>query len=643
MEQWEKHGILTYWMKKVFVYLDRYYLPDHKLPSLSQTGLLIFKQHVFEKINVDIVRTIFELIEAEREGEVVDWIKLKKILYCYRMMGLTNATIEKVEKSNELVWQGTANLQYYKEMFEKEFIRQTTDFYKKQADQWIQNCSCPEYVSAALASLKKEEDKVLNFLDKETRPKLLESLEIVLIDEKAQALTEKERTGVADMLKEKRQDELKKLYSLLARKQNTLQYIYDKMKPYIEGRGRAVVGDKEVLRDPFLFINKLLELKKEMDDMVREAFSNHPSFMQTRDRAFQSFMNDCAYTPSFLGEYVDMLMKQGLKGKEADMEQYIDDVFDLFKLLKQKDAFTARHQQLYALRLLQNTSISQDAEEMLISRLKIELGAQYVSKLVQMGVDMKNSRDMTENFRKKDHKGIVKGIEMTVKVLTTGLWGEQKNSGCKLPPEIKSCIDSFEVFYKQNHTGKNLAWIAGQGDCEIKTTFAPKPYTLIVTVYQTAILCLFNSQPTYTFTEIKAQTGLPEEDLAAHLFPLMNPKLGKLLIKENLKTPKCLPNEKITLNTGFGSSSLRLTLIPVVHQAKVSTNILWGIEISARAQQRHRQGCKGTEQAAYHCNPGTVGKDNEGSEEGEAQRAYQRSYQTNQLLQAGASNDKAAD
>ena len=569
MSQWEKQGILTYWLKKIFAYLDRYYLPDRKLKSLSQTGLNIFKEQVFEKINKVIVKTIFELIEAEREGEVVDWVKLKKILYCYRMMGLTSATIEKEEKTGELVWQGVQNLQYYKDMFEGEFIKQTTEFYKKQSDTWIMNYSCPEYINAAAAALKKEEDKVLNFLDKETRPKLLLSLENVLVEANAQILCDKERTGVADMFKDKRQDELKKLFTLLSRKANTLHCVYDKMKPYIESRGKAVIGDKEVLKDPILFINKLLELKKEMDSMVQDAFSNNAAFMQTRDRAFQTFMNDCVYTPSFLGEYVDMLMKQGLKGKEAEMEKYIDDVFDLFKLLKQKDAFTTRHQQLYALRLLQNTSVSQDAEEMLISKLKIELGAQYVSKLVQMGVDIRNSRETTENFKKKPHKGVVKGIEMTVKVLTTGLWSEQKNSRCILPVEIKNCCIEFENYYKQNHTGKNLSWIAGLGDCEVKTLFALKPYTLIVTVYQASVLTLFNEKTVYTFNELKEKTGLPDEDLGAHLFPLMNPKLGKLLIKENLKTPKCIPEEKITLNVAYQSTSLRLTLIPNIHQAKV--------------------------------------------------------------------------
>lgn len=401
LTQWDKHTILTYYLKKVFTYLDRFYLPDSRLPTLSQTGLTIFKENVFNNVYKIIVKTIFELIEAEREGEVVDWNKLKKILYCYRTMGLTGASVEKDEVTQERMWQGTQNLQYYKEVFEGEFINQTTEFYKKQADQWIVTVSCPEYVNSALAAIKKEEDKVLNFLDKETRPMLLSSLENVLVQNHAQALTEKEKTGVVDMFKDKRQDELKKLFILLSKRQDTLQYIFNKMKPYIEQRGMAIVDDKEVMKDPILFTTKLIELKREMDAMVDNAFSNHPSFMQTRDKAFQTFMNECAFTPTFLAEYVDMLMRVGLKGKAAETENIIGEAFELFKLLKQKDAFTARHQQLYALRLLQNTSISQDAEEMLISKLKIELGAQYVNKLVQMNVDMKNSRELMEGFKKK--------------------------------------------------------------------------------------------------------------------------------------------------------------------------------------------------------------------------------------------------
>jgi len=587
MEQWEKHGILTYWMKKVFIYLDRFYLPDNRLDSLSQTGLGIFKHEIFDKLNAPIVRAVLELIESEWEGEMVDWIKLKKVIGCYRIMGITDAKIEKVEKSNELAWQGKQNLQYYKDMFEKEFIKQTSDHYRKKAEEWMQNCSCPEYVEQALISLRREEEKVLNFLDKETCPKLLDALEIVLIEDKAQALTEKERTGVNDMFKGNRYEELRKLYTLFLRKEKTLCCIYDKMKPYIEERGKAVVNNSEVLTDPVLFVNKLLALKKEMDIMVHESFQNHQLFMQTRDRAFQNFMNDCIYMPSFLAEYTDVLMRQGLKGKEMGSEKHIDEVFDLFKLLKQKDAYIARHQQLYALRLLGNTSISQDAEEILISKLKIELGAQYVSKLVQMGVDIENSKDLTNRFCKLKHRGVIKGVTMDIKVLTTGLWGEQKSISFTLPHEIESCTKEFEIFFKQNHVGKNITWMANQGTCELITNFCERQYYLVVSLQQAAILYMYNIKTAYTFGELRNAMKLAESEFSVCLFALMNPKMGKLLIKENLRTPKFTPEEKLTLNTKFAFSNLRLLLVPVGHKAKVSCYV--SIETCRRAQSGYKK------------------------------------------------------
>lgn len=52
----------------------------------------------------------------------------------------------------------------------------------------------------------------------------------------------------------------------------------------------------------------------------------------------------------------------------------------------------------------------------MISKMKIELGAQFVAKFVQMGTDMKNSKESTEAFKKQAHRGEVAGVEMTAKV-----------------------------------------------------------------------------------------------------------------------------------------------------------------------------------------------------------------------------------
>lgn len=44
------------------------------------------------------------------------------------------------------------------------------------------------------------------------------------------------------------------------------------MAPYIEGRGEKIVTDEALLKDPIEFTSKLLNLKKEMDDMVQFSF-----------------------------------------------------------------------------------------------------------------------------------------------------------------------------------------------------------------------------------------------------------------------------------------------------------------------------------------------------------------------------------
>lgn len=227
------------------------------------------------------------------------------------------------------------------------------------------------------------------------------------------------------------------------------------------------------------------------------------------------------------------------------------------------------------MRLLQHTTISDAAEELLIAKMKIELGTQHVAKYLQMGADMKSSKEQTEAFHAKEHGGVVSGVELQVKVLTSGLWGTALNVQCKLPDVLKGCCEKFEEYYKNVHTGRHLVWNASLGDCEIKTNCFAKPYTFISTVYQAAILSFFNGQDVFTFQQLTDETKLGAETLSRQLLNLTNPKMGKLLIKENLKTPKFTPEEKITINKQFASASLRMSLIPVVVR-KVKVGIIGG-------------------------------------------------------------------
>lgn len=68
------------------------------------------------------------------------------------------------------------------------------------------------------------------------------------------------------------------MYRIFRRVESTLKYIIQKMSPYIEDRGKKIVEDDKLLKDPIEFTKKLLELKSEMDKMVEESFLNDIKF-----------------------------------------------------------------------------------------------------------------------------------------------------------------------------------------------------------------------------------------------------------------------------------------------------------------------------------------------------------------------------
>jgi hypothetical protein len=561
--QWENYTILAYWLAKAFQYLERNYLQGENKPTLCQTALTKFQEEVFMPVIKTIVKTLFDELEAERSGELLDWVKVKKTLHCFRSMGMKQAKILKDDKG-DLVWAGEMNLDFYKRHFEGEFITQSTTYYKQESHKWITSMSCPEFVSLASNALKKEEEKAMNFLDPATRPKLLKLVEDEVLLPYAKVLTDMDKTGLVTMLKDKRTEELKAMAKLFARRPETIPHIIAKLGPYIHERGTMLKDDETTSKDPVVYMAKLVDLKEEIDRLVEEAFNNGDQYCKVRDGTFVTILDEFPSAAFFLGEYIDYIMTQGLRGKEAEMETILDCPFALFRLLKSKDAFTKRHQELYAQRLLKHSSISDIAEELFISKMKIELGAQYVAKYVQMGQDIRTSAEETKQFLAQLSKGSGVDLELTAKILTNGLWTLKPNTHCKLPQVLTDCTKKFEAVYKRHHTGKNLMWSATQGDCEITAHLLKKPYTLLVSVYQATILDAFNQQPTYTYSELQKETLIPEDQFNKEIFNLINPKMGAILQKVNKKSPKCTPDEPISWNAGFAFSSLRVSLQPVV-------------------------------------------------------------------------------
>ena len=102
-----------------------------------------------------------------------------------------------------------------------------------------------------------------------------------------------------------------------------------------------------------------------------------------------------------------------------------------------------------ARRLLNQKSASDDSEKMMISKLKSECGCQFTSKLEGMFKDMTVSNTINDEFKSYlQHVKNLAGVDLSVRVLTTGFWPGQNAPPPIILPRVPSqAFDVFKNFY----------------------------------------------------------------------------------------------------------------------------------------------------------------------------------------------------
>lgn len=123
------------------------------------------------------------------------------------------------------------------------------------------------------------------------------------------------------------------------------------------------------------------------------------------------------------------------------------------------------------------------------------------------------------------------GIDLFVRVLTTGFWPTQSNNNqCNLPAVVREAYQCFHRFYLNKHSGRQLTLQPSLGSADLISIFYGKPkeddadgefrptnttaavikerkHTLQVSTYQMVILMLFNAKDAWTF-EVRRAHGV---------------------------------------------------------------------------------------------------------------------------------------
>lgn len=163
-EKWNDHKLTLVMVRDILMYLDRTYV-HHSQPKkkpVYDLGLSMFRSHVWSapRVSSRAKMIVLHNVFLERSGLIIDRSVMK---------GITTMLVEiGVDGSN-----------CYERDFQRGFLEETREFYKKESEEFLQKNTVPEYVRKATSRLKEEEQRVRNYLSATTEAPLLEICEQV--------------------------------------------------------------------------------------------------------------------------------------------------------------------------------------------------------------------------------------------------------------------------------------------------------------------------------------------------------------------------------------------------------------------------------------------------------------------------------
>ena len=582
-----KLNSLIFSMSRIFLYISNNHLKGsedknnvrkYQEDNVSEFSMKIYKENFFNKLKNKIFSSLNEiLIRDERNGNNEFRIKLISIMKTLQCMDYYKPRIFKISETSKN-WKEEEKdttkikLAYQDEWF-KYFESETIKYIRNKAERDIKNNSAPEYVKCELKYLDEEDERLDSYVYGGYHARIKEINYEYLIKNNAQQIVDMD-TGINNMFKTKKKDELNEVYQLFSFYPECLKLIQSSFRAYIRERLLALYNDKEFSKDPKKFVPALIDLKKEMDEIVVLCFANDNDFQDQENKEFSVLMSKDHY-PKQLANYADFCMRNGFKGKsEEEIEGTLNDIISIFKNINSKLVFQSETEKKMSDRLIKGLSINMNAEKMLISKLKQENGVTYVSKMNEMISDLEKNKAEYEGYKLSKSHGAPGGIKFNIQVISQSAWDINKSNMEKIevPLFLQNCIDDFQSFYLGRHQQTKLIWCLSLSRIEIQYLYLQNKNISTSTLPQFLALYYLEQKGNLKLETIATLLGCNVKkviyDIRGLIFnPSFNPKgttdKGVILSNIDEKTKEFKPSTEISINRKFSVNRQKFNTLPL--------------------------------------------------------------------------------
>ncbi|KIP06829.1 hypothetical protein PHLGIDRAFT_72117 [Phlebiopsis gigantea 11061_1 CR5-6] len=577
-KEWDRYTTGANYINRLFTYLNRHWVKRERdegrkgVYPVYTLALVQWKTNFFLHVQAKhqkLAGAVLRLIERQRNGETIDQGLVKKVVDSFVSLGLDESDINKV------------SYEVYKEHFETPFLEATENYYRTESRAFLAENSVPDYMKKADERLREEEDRVERYLNTNTRKALISKCEHVLIREHSEKLWDHFQT----LLDYDKDEDLQRMYALLARIPEGLEPLRKKFEEHVKRAGLGAVGKlvgegtDSAEPDPKAYVDALLEVHQKNSETVTRSFRGEAGFVASLDKACRDFVNRNAATgtsttksPELLAKHADALLRKSNKmAEEEDLEGALNKVMILFKYIDDKDVFQSFYTTKLSKRLIHGVSASDEAEASMISKLKEACGFEYTNKLQRMFTDMSLSKDLTDQFKERmqqTHDDM--DINFSIMVLGTNFWPlNPPGHDFIIPTDILPVYDRFTKYYQQKHSGRKLTWLWNYSKNELRTNYLNQKYIFMTSSYQMAVLTQYNENDTLSLDELAAATSISKDLLKQVLASLVK---AKVLINDE--------TDQYDLNPNFKSKKIRINLnTPLKAEQKTeATDVLKNVD-----------------------------------------------------------------